>query len=303
MALAPFAVRVPATSANLGPGFDALGLALGIYNTVRVAPAPALEIVVAGEGAGALPRDPRNLLWRAACAALERAGVAPPAVRLACDHQIPLARGLGSSSAAIVAGLLVGNRLAGDRLRSDELLALAVALEGHPDNVTPALLGGVRVCVQGERGVYQAAVPLARPLHAALFVPDRPLPTAEARRVLPDRVSLGDAVYNLGRAALLVAALASGEYHLLAEATRDRLHQPARARLLPALPTLLEAALAAGALGACLSGAGPTVLALVEDAAKAARVGEALLAAAARAGERGRLLTAPVGVRGAEVMV
>jgi homoserine kinase len=301
MAVAPFTVRVPATSANLGPGFDALGLALGLYNTVRVEPAAALEVVVEGEGAAALPRDERSLLWRALCAAVERAGATPPTVRLVCHNRIPLARGLGSSSAAIVAGLLAGNRLAGDQLDRNALLALAVALEGHPDNVTPALLGGVRVCVQGEGGLSQVAVPLPRPLYAALFVPDRPLPTAEARRALPATVPWGDAVYNLGRAALLVAALATGEYRLLAEATRDRLHQPARARLFPALPALLAAARAAGALGACLSGAGPSVLALAESAADAQRVAGALEAAAAGETVGGHSLVAEVGVGGAEV--
>jgi homoserine kinase len=295
-----FAVRVPATSANLGPGFDALGMTLGLLNTVHVEPAERLVVQIAGEGAAELSAGPQNLVYRALARVSERIGAAAPSVRLRCENSIPLARGLGSSSAAIVAGLLIGNRLHGDPLTAPQLLDLAVAIEGHPDNVTPALLGGLRVCVAGGQGIVQAAVRPARPLQAVLFVPDFPMATAAARGLLPATVPVADAVYNLGRAALLVAALANGDYGLLREATCDRLHQPARAALFPAMPAFFAAALEAGALGAFLSGAGSTLLALVEDGA--APVAAAFDATARREGVAGRTLAVPAAVEGARVL-
>jgi homoserine kinase len=301
MDLTPFAVRVPATSANLGPGFDALGVALGIHNTVHVEPAARVAVEVDGEGRGELETGPANLVYRAFVVAAQRLGGAPPPLRLRCTNAIPLARGLGSSSAAIVAGLLIADRVFPDRLGRAELLRLAVEVEGHPDNVTPALLGGVQVCVRAEREVLHAAVTLPRPLRAVLFIPDLPISTEAARRVLPATVPLADAVYNLGRAALLVAALAAGDYRLLAEATRDRLHQPARTPLLPAMPALFDAALEAGALGACLSGAGSSLIAFADGTEQA--VAAAFEGAAARQGVPGRTCVTTVGVAGAEVVV
>ena len=295
-----FSVQVPATSANLGPGFDALGMALGLWNTVHIEPCECLEIQIAGEGAGEVSAGPENLVYRALARVSERLGASPPPVRLRCENTIPLARGLGSSSAAIVAGLLAGNRLHGDSLDTAQLLELAVEIEGHPDNVTPALLGGLRVCVAGEQGPVQTAVKPARPLQAVLFVPDFPMPTAAARELLPTRVPMADAIYNLGRVALLVAALASGEYGLLREATRDRLHQPARTSLLPAMSAFFAAALEAGALGAFLSGAGSTLLALVED--RGEPVASAFEAVARREGMAGRALVVPAAVEGARVL-
>jgi homoserine kinase len=295
-----FRVEVPATSANLGPGFDALGMALGLKNTVYVEPSEVGEVQIAGEGAGELSRGPDNLVYEALLFASRRIGVTPPSVRLRCENAIPLARGLGSSSAAIVAGLLTGNRLHGDPLSTAELLDLAVEIEGHPDNVAPALLGGVRVCVGGEHGAVQTAVRLARPLKAVLFVPDFPMETEAARRLLPASVALADAVFNVGRAALLVAALAGGSYDLLREATRDRLHQGPRSALFPAMTTFFGAALEAGALGAFLSGSGSTLLALAEREAQA--VAQAFDATATCQGVAGRTLVVAVGVEGARVL-
>jgi homoserine kinase len=293
-------VRVPATSANLGPGFDALGLALDLANTVRITTSDAVQIRVQGEGAGELAESPANLTYRALALVAECAGASPPPVRLDCDNAIPLARGLGSSSAAIVAGLVAGNHLLGDPLTTADLLTLAVQIEGHPDNVTPALLGGVRACVHADHGVLQAAIPLARPLHAVLFIPDFPMATEAARRLLPRQVSLADAVFNVSRAALLVAALAAGDYALLREATRDRLHQPARAALFPSMPIFFQAALDAGAVGAFLSGAGSTLLALVDGPTDTVRA--AFEHTAQHQDVAGRTVVAAVGVPGAEVL-
>src|SRR5581483_863282 len=173
-------------------------------------------------------------------------------------------RGLGSSSSAIVAGLLIGNRLLGDPLSQDDLLALGTEMEGHPDNVVSCLLGGVQVSVQSDGRVLHCNVPFSLPLKAVLFVPDFAMNTHDARRLLPQQVPLSDAVFNLSRSALLVAALMNGRPELLRAALDDRLHQPPRSALFPAMPRLFEAALGAGALAACLSGAGSTILTLTD---------------------------------------
>jgi homoserine kinase len=247
-------VRAPATSANLGAGFDCLGLALDLWNEVSATP-------------GRLsPDDGSNLILRAARATYERVGASYPGFELQCTNRITFNRGLGSSAAAISCGVLFANQCLGNALDGPALLDLATTLEGHPDNVAPCLLGGVRVALRAEDGrVLQAHVPLALGLTAVCFVPDVHIPTPHARGLLPATVSYADAVFNVGRSSLLVAALASGQPGLLAEATRDRLHQPFRLPLFPAGATLLAAAMTAGALGAFISGAGPTVLALCAD--------------------------------------
>jgi homoserine kinase len=254
--------RVPATSANLGPGFDCFGLALGLYNDVELIPEGPFGVEVVGEGADGLPRDRSNLVARTVLRYFEIIGSPPPPFRLRLTNRIPMTGGLGSSSTALVGGLLAANRLAGDLLARDELLNVAFELEGHPDNVAPALLGGFVLSVVDQGRL--TAVPVALPpeLRAVLFLPRFSTSTREARRLLPNRVSHADAVFNLGRAALLVAALTTGKLDLLGVATQDRLHQPYRQVLFPAMPRFFEAALEAGALGAWLSGSGSALFAL-----------------------------------------
>lgn len=281
-------VWVPASSANLGPGYDALGMALDFGCTVSLEEAPqGLHIEVGGEGAAELPRDASNLVARAVERVFERVrqgqsaaefrfGRAriPGGLRLRIDNEIPLARGLGSSAAAIVGGLLAADRLVGARLSVAELLAMATELEGHPDNVTPALLGGITVAVRDQGEVFHTSVRPPRPLHVAMAIPDFHVPTEEARRVLPQQVSLQDAAYNLGHSSLLVASLAAGRWDLLRVAMRDRLHQPYRQSLVPGMEEAFRAAEASGASGVALSGSGPTVLALVPDEPNIAVSGE-----------------------------
>lgn len=292
-------VSVPATTANLGPGFDCLGLALELRNEVRAEPAERVEVIVRGEGERRLPAGPDNAVYRAVARAFAACGRPAPTLRLVCQNRIPLARGLGSSAAAVVAGLALGNRLLGDPLSAEALLALATELEGHPDNVAPCLLGGLRVVTTGGDRALQSSVPVPPGLGTVAFVPDFELDTAAARRLLPARVPLADAVHNVGRTALLVAALASGRLELLRAATADRLHQPYRQEVFPALPALIDAALGAGALGAFLSGAGPTVLALVSgDGAEVARGFER---AAARLGLAGRAVALAISADGCRV--
>jgi homoserine kinase len=256
-------VRVPATLANLGSGFDALGVALDLYLEVTARPGRSDAFSYAGEGA--VEATPNNLIhqgYRAAWAALGKA--APPVV-LEARNPIPLARGMGSSSAALVAGAAVADALSGGRLGKDGVFRVTAALEGHPDNVAPAVYGGFVAAL--------AEPPLALPLpwpEGLLFVlgvPPYQVPTAQARAALPQTVALADASFNLARSALWPAALYSGRLEALREAARDRLHQPWRAHLMPGLETALEAAYAAGALAAFVGGAGPTLAALVRPGA------------------------------------
>lgn len=278
-------VRVPATSANLGPGFDCLGMALSIYNTIEMEEAPqGLHLSVAGEGAEVLAGEAGNMVAEAAARLFHAAGRHPRGLRLHVENSYPIARGMGSSAAAIVGGLVAANALLGFPLATDDLLQLAVEMEGHPDNVTPALTGGVTVACTlqegtgggggGARTVYVRFDPPPG-LHLAVVIPERPMSTAEARAALPERVPRADAVFNLQRACLLVASLQAGRVDLLGAALDDRLHQPYRACLLPGLADALAAARRPGLLGGCLSGSGSTVLLFLAPGDEA-RWGEAV---------------------------
>ncbi len=305
--MSAFTVVVPCSTSNLGSGFDAVGIALGGPDLlVRATPGGAgLRITrISGEGESRLPRDGSNRLLQAAHLAAEAAGHTPDELRAEIEvhSSIPLRRGLGSSAAAALAGALLADRLLSGAIGEERALGVAVRLEGHPDNVVPSLRGGAQVAVVDHSGrVVSCPIRLGAPLRAALFIPDEELETAAARAVLPQTVKLGDAVHNLGRAALLVAALQAGRLDLLAEAMDDRLHQPARAALLPWLPSLLSAAREAGAAGAALSGAGTTVLALCAPGA-AHDVSRAMRDAAKALGVPGRTEVVDVGVPGARVL-
>ena len=293
-------VRVPATTANLGPGFDCLGMALDIWNQVRFQPDDRPGVSVKGQGAGELSTGTDNLVYQSSLRYLKELGHEGMSFSVACDNEIPLARGLGSSAAAIVGGLLGASVLAGEREPDMErLLHLAVAIEGHPDNAAAALFGGCQIVVQEEGELVHAAVPLADELRAVLFIPDAPISTDKARRVLPANVSRYDAVYNVGRVALLVNALATGDADSLRVATRDRLHQPAREKLLPAMPLLFRSALDAGALGAFLSGSGPTILALTNG--KELTVAYEMADTANRAAIPGEVKVTRVAAQGAHI--
>ncbi|MDQ6527435.1 homoserine kinase [Nocardioides sp. LHD-245] len=263
----PARVRVPATSANLGPGFDTLGLALDLHDRLEAeVTAGGLVVEVQGYGEGEVPLDERHLVVRAMRATFERLGKQPPGLRLSCTNVIPHARGLGSSSAAIVAGVWLARELvAGGRLLLDDaaLLDLAARLEGHPDNVAPALLGGFVISGQDTDGPFWAVPGSVDPrVGVVVFVPTTPVETEAARGLLPAVVPHGDAAANAGRAALLVAALSSRPEELL-RATEDRLHQDYRRPAMPASLALVEA-LRADGVPAVISGAGPTVLAFTD---------------------------------------
>jgi len=259
----PVRVRVPATSANLGPGFDAFGLALRLYDevTVRVA-GSGVRVTVTGEGQGELAADESHLVVRSMHAAFDRLGGRPAGIELTCDNRIPQARGLGSSSAAIVAGLLAARALVegGPGLLDDTaVLRLASELEGHPDNVAPCLLGGFTIAWQDVDGARAVALVPADAVHPVVFVPTERGLTAHARAALPATVPHADAARNAGRAGLLVHAL-TADPSLLLPATEDRLHQQYRAPGAPATFALVNELRAAG-VPAVVSGAGPSVLA------------------------------------------
>ena len=259
-----FRVRVPATTANLGPGFDALGMALSLYNRFCVSPVEnGLRVTIEGEGEAELAHTEDNLFMQVFRRAFAELGKIPPAVCLHMQNRIPLARGLGSSASAAVGGLVAANHLLENALPDDKLLQLACEIEGHPDNVAAALFGGLIVCAaeSGDTPRY-AHVPVPPNLHAVVCVPDQHLPTALARSVVPKEVSLSDAVFNVGRAALLLTGIMQSNEESIRAGMQDRLHQPYRAAIFPAMQPIMDAALSAGACGSALSGAGSSILAL-----------------------------------------
>ena len=241
-----------------------MGMALRIQNEIQVRAGDARQptVRIEGQGEDTLPRDASNLAYRAYSRLLEEAGVSLPAPVITCRNEIPLERGLGSSAAAIVGGMVAANHLAGNPMTKREILSLAVELEGHPDNVAPALLGGIQIVAQGADGIITSSVLLPPDLRVALFIPEASISTAEARAVMPDVAPMPDALFNVGRTALLVNAFATGRLEDLKAATEDRLHQPYRSHLLPAMRLIIAEAMKGGALGAFVSGSGSTVLAL-----------------------------------------
>jgi homoserine kinase len=274
----PVAVTVPATSANLGPGFDSLGLALEHRDHVsaQVLDGPGVTITVRGHGEGVVPLDERHLVHASMAAAFERMGVRVPGLRLDCRNVVPHARGLGSSSAAIVAGIVLARALVDDpssRLDDEAALDLAATLEGHPDNVAPALLGGFTVAYHEGSRFRAVRVGVDPSVRVVAFVPPEGLATSVARGLLPASVPHADAAANAGRAALLVAALTARPDLLLA-ATEDRLHQDYREPAMPASLRLLRS-LRADGLAAVVSGAGPSVLAFTDQAGQASVAGRA----------------------------
>ncbi len=261
-------VRVPATSANLGPGFDAFGLALSLSDEMQVElGGSGLTIKVDGEGAGDVPRDARHLVVRAMDATFSRLGMTRPPLTLKAHNSIPHGRGLGSSAAAIVAGGLLARGVAGSlgkSLTDDDLLDIATTIEGHPDNVAACLLGGLTIAWVEGRRVRAVRLDTARGIALVVLVPPVALSTEAARGLLPGSVPHADAAFNAGRAGLLVAALTQRPDLLLA-ATDDRLHQPYRASAMQETATLVQA-LRARDIPAVVSGAGPSVLALADEA-------------------------------------
>lgn len=254
-------IQIPATSANLGAGFDALGLAVDLYNYVTVGESDRLEIVTSDDTV--VPTDESNLVYRSARYLFEKCGKKLNGLKIIQQNNIPMTRGLGSSSACIIAGLYGANILLGSPFNTDELVNIAAKLEGHPDNTTPALLGGIVTAAYDNSRVYWTKQEIYRHLDFFAVVPDFELSTAMARKCLPETVAHVDARFNLSRAALFSASLLQGKYENIRVAVNDRLHQPFRMGLIVHADEIFKKSYELGAYGTYVSGAGPTIMSIV----------------------------------------
>ena len=304
-------IRVPATSANLGPGFDSLGLALDLWNETVMTLAIEYSVQITGEGRERLSPGENNMIIRSAQKLAERAGKRLPPFHVDSMNRIPLSSGLGSSAAAKLTGLLGANVLLGKPLSRDEILELATEMEGHPDNVAAALLGGLVVSTADQGKVLSHKVnvdgnhsPLGlfeSPFQVTVVLPQFHIPTREARAALPEQVSLRDAVHNISRAVLVTEAFRNGDLDLLGKAMTDTLHQPYRLALIPGAQAAMEAAKGAGAVAVALSGAGPSLIAF--SAERDPAIGEAMRRAFEQAGLQARTFQLRMSNHGAEVHI
>ncbi len=263
-------MRIPATTANMGPGFDCIGMAFDMYNYIDFAP---LDVVGACEltsdgAAGKIDLSKDNLIYKAYAAVFEYLNQPVMGIKMHFENNVPYSRGLGSSSAALIGGVKVANEVLDNPLSDTEVLNIALKFEGHPDNIAPALLGGVVISGLDEDGAvfYSKITPPAN-LHCTVIIPDYPLATKKAREVLPQQFTMKDAVYNVGRMAMLVDAMHTGKLDQLVLAMDDKLHQPYRMPLIKGMDEIIPAAKALGALNVTISGAGPTIL-IVSDGEK-----------------------------------
>ncbi len=257
-------LRVPASSANLGPGFDALGLALSPYLLCRFRRAETLMIRATGRDADQISTAADNLIWQTALTVAEHTAESMPPIELEIENEIPLGKGLGSSAAALTAGVIIADAILGLNWKTHRILDEAARIEGHPDNVAACVLGSIVASAIDSSGMTRAVrLELPPSFEVAIVVPDFPLPTAKARAALPDSYSKADAVFNVQRSALLIAALATGTITAFPAALEDRLHQPYRQHLVPGLEEILKLR-APGLMGCCLSGAGPSILVFYE---------------------------------------
>ncbi len=259
--------RIPASTTNLGPGFDVLGLALQLYSTVSLEITEnETEVVVSGIDVEKIPSTPDHIAFRAVASVFHRSGhQLPSGLKLNIANGIPAIRGLGGSGTAILGGLLTANVLCGNPFSRSELLNFATTIEGHPDNVAASLHGGLVISLQENDHIHTIQIACDPVLHVVLAIPEFTLSTQEARDILPKTVDFTDAIYNISRSSLLVASIATGKLDMLSMAMSDRLHQPYRSRLIPGFNDVVDAATSAGALSIALSGAGPTIAAYCID--------------------------------------
>jgi homoserine kinase len=261
-------VKVPATTANLGPGFDVLGASLSLYNELEVSlveNSKKAKFVVAGEGRKILPKNERNILWKAMVAVFDLLDVSDKydlkSFNIKLTNNIPLSSGLGSSSAARAAGIIAANKICGNKLTLGEMAQLGVKLEGHPDNIIPAFYGGVCISINnGDDKIEVIKLPIPK-IKAVVCTPGFELATERSRNILPLKYDRKDVVFNIARVALLTKAFCTNDFKFLKEAMQDKIHQPYRAKLIPVMQELIDCAVKAGAYGACLSGAGPSMIA------------------------------------------
>ena len=304
-------IRVPATSANLGPGFDSLGLALDLWNETVMTLAIEYSVQVTGEGQERLSPGENNMIIRSAQKLAEHIGKRLPPFHVDSINRIPLSSGLGSSAAAKLTGLLGANVLLGKPLSKDEVLQLATEMEGHPDNVAAALLGGLVVSTVENAKVFAHKInvdgnhtPLGNfesPIHITIVCPEFHIPTQQARAALPEQVSMKDAVHNISRAVMVAEAFRTGDLNLLGKAMTDTIHQPYRLALIPGAQEAMVAAKRAGAAAVALSGAGPSLIAF--SANRESAIGEAMQRAFEQAGLQARIFPLRMSNHGAEVHI
>lgn len=256
-------IQVPATSANLGSGFDSLGIALAMYNNIWVEECDHIDII--SKDRVDVPKDKSNLIFWSADYLYKIVGKKLPGLKIIQENNIPMARGLGSSSACIIAGLLVANSLLGNNFSKSELVNIAAEIEGHPDNTTPALLGGLVVTAVEGKNVYYDSVPVNDKIMFAVFIPPFQLKTSLARQALPELYSKEDAVYNLSRSALMTASLLSGNFENLKIAVQDKLHQPYRIKFIEGLDKVFRISYDLGSYGTYITGAGPSIISIVDE--------------------------------------
>ena len=292
-------VKVSASTANLGPGFDCLAMALQLWNKIEVSLADRPSMSIRGIGSDTLRKDQSNLIYKTMETLRTRLAIKDVYFNIKCTNSIPLGKGLGSSSAAIVGGLVSANQLFGSPYSTNQLLQIASEIEGHPDNVAAALLGGCQIVTKQHDQLITSPVPIPSKLTCVLFVPETALSTNFSRGKLPKKVSMEDAVFNLGRVALLVNSFNQSHLDQIETATEDRLHQPIRSELFPAFKYITEAAKKAGALGALLSGGGPTVLAFTTD--REMTIGYEMADAAKVLGVSGEIIMLKPDVKGPKI--
>ena len=255
-------VRVPATTANLGSGFDVLGMALRLFNYVEMEVlASGLKIEITGEGRESIPASGENIVYKIAREVFQLAGCKANGLSIKMENNIPIARGMGSSAAALIGGAVAANTLCGNALSTSQLIDLASEIEGHPDNVVPAMIGGTTICAKIGRSITYRRIEPPAWLTAVVVVPHFELSTRIAREALPAKVPMEDVVFNMGRLSLLLYSFQNGDKDILREAMQDRLHQPYRLSLVPGMDKVFQEAVKAGAAGVAMSGAGPSVIA------------------------------------------
>ncbi len=299
-------VKVPATTANLGPAFDALGLALNLWNETEFTLTNDRKITLSieGEGADVLPADANNSIVDSALQIYDRVGKPCQGLKIHCLNRVPLGSGLGSSSAALLTGMLGANALLGSPFSDEQILKLAIESEGHPDNVAPAMLGGLVASIVYQERVISLKLPARAnraPIHVTVVLPDFDFPTKQARAILPRQVERKDAVYNISRAILVTEALRTGDLDLLGKAMSDALHQPYRIPLIPGAQEAMDAARQAGTAAVALSGAGPSLIAF--SSKEDPRVGTAMKSAFEKAGLSARIFELGTSYEGAEVTI
>ncbi|KGO15495.1 serine kinase [Clostridium botulinum] len=255
-------VRVPATSANIGPGFDCLGVAVNMYNKFFV---EEIEEGLIFEGCGDKFKNENNLIYVAMKKCFDKIGYKPTGLRIKIESNIPVSRGLGSSAACVVGGIVSANELAGGILNKKELLDLAMEVEGHPDNVNPAFCGGMTASISDNREVIYSKVKVSEGIKFCALIPDFTLSTEKARAVLPKSIDYKDGIFNVGRTALMISALNNGDFHLIKYACKDKLHQDYRAKLIENFYSIKKQCEKLNSLGVFLSGAGPTIMVMLKE--------------------------------------